>query len=98
MGTDVLVFVTLGQNQEQTFAHLHGSTALGASEQCRFQTFERGPSLLRHIRYLTQVHRHPANARSPGSCSSTNNKGSWRALQLLCNERMAHQNMADPVQ
>jgi hypothetical protein len=51
MGTDVLVLVTLRQNQQQPFAHLNGSTALRAGEQCCFQTFKSGSSLLRHVRY-----------------------------------------------
>jgi hypothetical protein len=48
MGTDVFVFVTLRQDQQQAFAHLHGPPTLGAGEQGRLQSLERSPSLLWH--------------------------------------------------
>ena len=55
MRTNVFVFITLGQDQQQPFAHLHGAPALGAGEQRRLQSLERSPSLLWHRRLVGQA-------------------------------------------
>ena len=55
MGTDIFVFVTLGQDQQQAFTNLYGAPALGAGEQRRLQSLERSPSLLWHKRLIRQA-------------------------------------------
>ena len=70
MGTDVFIFVTLRQDQQQALAHLHGTPALGTGEQGRLQSLERSPSLLWHRRpvrqaYLPAIDAQPSSATPP---------------------------------
>ena len=52
--TKVLIFVALGQDQQQALAHLHRPIAFGTGEQTRLEAFERRPSILRHSVMLSR--------------------------------------------
>jgi len=62
MGTDVFVFVTFREDQQQPFSYLNGAPTLRTSEQGRLQSFERGSSLLRHRLLMERTSPHAIGA------------------------------------